>query len=907
MALIPGTRIGPYEISSQLGVGGMGEVYRATDTNLAREVAVKILPDAVALDADRLARFDREARTLATLSHPHIAGVYGVEKGDGRMALVMELVEGPTLADRIAQGPIPLEETLVLASQITEALEAAHEKGVVHRDLKPANIKVTPDGMVKVLDFGLAKVFEREPSGAMDATHSPTLSMAATQAGVILGTAAYMAPEQAKGRPTDRRADIWSFGCVLFEMLTGRKAFGGPDVTEVLAAVIRAEPDWGALPAGLPPRLREVLERCLAKDPGRRFRDIGDVRADLERVRDQSREGAVEGPATVGAPAPSRPAWQFAGAAVLVAVMAGAAAWVLKPTPAPEPMPVVRFEHALEAPRQFRNTGLPVVAVSPDGRRVVYNTNEGLFLRALDSQESRVVPGTEAIGGMTNVMFSPDGEWVGFMDLGTTQFMRISVNGGVPTRVADAQGVLDGASWAPDNRILFATGQSVSAVSGDGGEPATLFEVPDEMGIPILPTLLPDGSDVLFSLFGAPTQVAIWSAESDEVSVLTVGSGATYLPTGHVVFGIDASLYAQSFDLDARALRGGPVPIVDGVLTDILPHYAVSDAGSLVYVPGDVQLATELTLGIVDRAGKVTTLDVPPGTYSSPRVSPDGTRVAVQTTSSTPYQSAIGTVWIYDLSGDTAMRPLAQRGANQHPIWTPDGERITFGSDRDGTWGVYWQPADGSGVAERLTTAEPGARQWPESWSPDGRTLTYQILTGDDLDIWTLSLDAPDRPAPLIDGSARQHGSVLSPDGRWVAYGSTENLPAEQIFVQPFPPTGVEYQVTQDTGAFPVWARDGSALFYRRSVSNAGGEQAAALFQVDVVRDGGRFSWRNERRLDISGFQAFGGLRDYDVLPDGQLLMVFPLGPAGSDELPPPRLDVVLNWFQELRARVPVD
>jgi len=906
MALESGTRLGPYRISAQIGVGGMGEVYRATDTNLSREVAVKILPEAVANDADRLARFDREAKTLATLSHPRIAGIYGLEKSAGRMALVMELVEGPTLADRIAQGPIPVEEALGLAIQIAEGLEAAHEKGIVHRDLKPANIKVTPDGVVKVLDFGLAKVFERESSGAIDATHSPTLSMAATQAGVILGTAAYMSPEQAKGRPTDRRTDIWAFGCVLFEMLAGRQSFGAPDVTEVLAAVVRAEPDWKSLPKGLPPRLREVLERCLEKEQGRRFRDIGDVRADLERVVTQLRDGTVEGPATSAVHVRSRPPWQLAAAAVIVAVVAGAAAWVLKPAPVSETLPVVRFEHLLEAARQFRNTELPVVAISPDGRHVVYNTNEGLFLRALDSRASRVVPGTENIGGMTNVMYSPDGEWVGYWDGAANEFMKISVNGGIPVRVADADGVLDGASWAPDDRILFATGQRVSIVSADGGEPETLFEVPTEMGFPILPTLLP-GGDVLFSLFATPNQIAVWSVESDEVHVLTAGSGATYVPTGHLVYGIDASLYAQPFDLDGLTLRGGPVPILDGVLTDIVSQYAVSGAGSLVYVPGDVQLTRELALGIVERDGTVSALDMPPGAYSSPRASPDGERVAVQTTNATPYQSAIGTVWIYDLSGDTAMRPLAQGGANQHPIWTPDGERVTFGSDRDGTWGIYWQPADGSGVAERLTTAEPGARHWPESWSPDGRTLTYQVLTGDDLDVWTLSLDAPDRPTPLIDGNARQHGSILSPDGRWIAYGSTENLPAEQIFVQPFPPTGVEYQVTQDTAAFPVWAPDGSALSYRRAVSNAAGEQAAALFQVDVVRDGARFSWRNERRLPIGGFQAFGGLRDYDILPDGRFLMVFPLRPAGSDELPPPRIDVVLNWFEELLARVPVD
>ncbi len=907
MALTPGTRIGPYQISSQLGVGGMGEVYQATDTNLAREVAIKILPDAVALDADRLARFDREARTLATLSHPHIAGVYGVEKSDGQMALVMELVEGPTLADRIAQGPIPVEEALGLAGQIAEALEAAHEKGVVHRDLKPANIKVTPDGMVKVLDFGLAKVFERESSGGIDATHSPTLSMAATQAGVILGTAAYMAPEQAKGRPTDRRADIWSFGCVLFEMLTGRKAFGGPDVTEVLAAVIRAEPDWKGLPAGLPPRLREVLERCLAKDPSRRFRDIGDVRADVERVRHQLREGIVEGPPVAAVHASSRPPWQLAGAAAVVAAVAGAAVWVLKPAATPEPESVVRFEHLLEAQEQFRNTSLSVVAVSPDGHRIVYNTTQGVFVRTLDSQESRLVPGTQNINGMQNVMFSPDGEWVGYYDSTLTQLMKISVNGGAPVRVADTDGVLNGASWTPDNRILFGVGQSVLSVSGDGGRPETLFEVPPEMGIPILPTLLPGGADILFSLFATPTQVAVWSAESGEMRVLAAGSGATYVPTGHIVYATDASLYAQAFDVASGTLRGGPVPLVDGVLTVTVPQFAVSSAGALVYVPGDIQLARELTLGVVDLNGAVSMLGVPPGVYSSPRVSPDGRRVAAQTTTATPYQSATGTVWIYDLSGDTAMRPLAQGGANQHPIWTPDGERITFGSDRDGTWGIYWQPADGSGVAERLTTAEPGVRHWPESWSPDGRTLTYQVLAGDDLDIWTLSLDAPERPTALIDGGARQHGSALSPDGRWIAYGSTEDLPAEQIFVQPFPLTGVEYQVTQETGAFPVWARDGSALFYRRSVTNAGGELATALFTLDVVRDGSRFSWRNERRLPIAGFQAFGGLRDYDVMPDGRLLMVFPLRPAGSDELPAPRVDVVLNWFQELRSRVPVD
>jgi serine/threonine-protein kinase len=910
VALTPGTRIGFYEISAQIGEGGMGVVYRATDTRLKRDVAIKVLPEALAGDPERLSRLQREAEVLASLNHHGIAAIYGVEEtpstGSGQAAsraLVMELVEGPTLADRLATGAIPVEETLKLGLQIAEALEAAHAQGIIHRDLKPANVKVTPDGRVKVLDFGLAKAFEAQQDRP-ELTHSPTLSLAATQQGLILGTAGYMAPEQASGLPADRRADVWAFGVVLFEMLTGRQMFTGQTTAHILAGVLRADPQWDGLPANLHPRIRLMLERCLEKDPRNRYHDIADARVDLERVLADPHGALV---AAAGAPAAHearRSMLPFVAAAVLAVVAAFAGAWYLKPVEQPR---VVRLDHHLPEGATFYNTVLPAVAISPDSRRVAYNTAAGIEVLSLDQFESRVIPGTvPTAANVAQVMFSPDGEWIGYVSAATGQLQKVSVSGGAPVSLAPvASAGFAGGSWGADDRIVYAQGRDIVRVPGSGGAPEVLFQ---STGIPAWPQVLPDGRTILYcdtTNVASGGQTMIRSLE-DGTETSFPGCGAQYLSSGHLAYAVGDDLFVQPFDLGSRTLGGGPVSLVEGVLNAFLPQFSVSATGALAYLPGGVEVAQNRVLGIVGLDGLVQVLDgIPPGPYSSPRVSPDGSRVVFQGTEGVPLATATSTIFVYDLSGDTAVLRLTQSGKNFHPIWTPDSRRLTFASDRGGTPGIFWQPADGSGAAERLTTVEPPFEHWPDAWSPDGGTLVYQVVEPGsyDVDLWRLSPEAPEQTEELIVGMSRQHGALFSPDGRWLAYGALNTPDPEQIYVQPFPATGASYQLTRESGAFAVWSPDGRYLFYRRNATTTAGETAPGLFQVEIV-PGERFAWRNERRLPFENFLVFGGLRDYDVLPDGRFVMLFPAETGAAGDAERPRFNVVLNWFEEVKARV---
>ena len=910
MLLQPGTKLGPYEISAQIGEGGMGEVYQATDTNLDRQVAIKVLPDAVAQDPERLARFDREAKTLAALNHPGIAAIYGVEKQDGQTALVMELVEGPTLADRIAQGAIPVDEALPISKQIAEALEAAHEQGIIHRDLKPANIKLRPDGTVKVLDFGLAKAMEQPGASSPSVSQSPTITTPAmTQMGMILGTAAYMSPEQAKGRAADKRSDVWAFGAVLYEMLTGRRAFEGDDVSDTMAAVLKMEPSWDVLPANLSPVISTYLRRCLHKDPKQRIHDVADLRLALEGAFETGVSPGAEA-AVMPQPAVWRRGLPLAIASLVTAIIVSLVAWSLSPSV--EPPVVSRFNYDLPDGQQFSNASSSVVEFSPDGRQLVYSTSGGLYLRSMGELEARLVPGTES-ADLWNPFIAADGQSVGFFDVTTSELKRIATSGGTPVVICAAT-LPFGVSWGTDNTILFGQTDGIRRVSANGGTPELV--IPATEGEQVHgPQLLPDGESVLFSVTTStgPTrwdvaQIVVQSLRTGERTVvLQGGSDARYVPTGHLVYASRDALYAIAFDVDSLTVRGGSVPVVEGVRRAASPesntgtaNFGVSVQGSLVYVPGTAAASSDRTLALVGRDGVVAPLPVPRAEYLSPRLSPDGETLVVQTV-----EAEGNVLWTYDLASDSQIQQLTFEGDNRRPVWTPDGQRITFASDRDGPMSLYWVPADGSGAPERLTTAEPGTSHWPQSWTPDGQTLLFNVQRDliTDWDIWTLSVTGRETQSLYDTPRTTYMGAEISPDGRWLAFGAGASSAAVDIYVEPFPLTGSRRRISQDGGYWPLWSRAGDRLFYRLRSTSPG----LTLKSVDIVTQPA-FAFSNEQTPPIDGFTVVGYSREYDSTLDGErLLMVFPAdGTAGGDAARP-QIVVVQNWFTELERLVPTE
>jgi serine/threonine-protein kinase len=903
-----GKTISHYKVLEKIGEGGMGEVYRATDTKLNRDVALKILPEQFASDSHRMGRFQREAEVLASLDHPNIGQIYGIEEAGQTKALVLQLIEGPTLADKIAQGPIPVEDALKIALQMAEGLEAAHEKGVIHRDLKPANIKITPEGQVKILDFGLAKALEGEvPESSL--SQSPTLTNAATQAGVILGTAAYMSPEQAKGKTVDKRADIWAFGAVLYEMLSGRQSFGGSDVSEALAAVIRADPDWDTLPENLHPRLKEVLERCLEKDSNRRFRDIGDVKVDIENILSDP-SGLLVQPVTEVAQVAPQSKLPWVAAILLAIVITGFAVWSVM---RPESPSLVRFAVSPdEAVPLYIAITSPDIAISPDGEHIAYLTGavggggEWLHVRPLDQLTSETLV---AEGSLNSPFFSPDGESVGFYDRSITPpvLKRVAVRGGPVSTICELPEDLRGASWGADGNIVFASSDTSSGlwrVPAVGGQPEQLT-TPDSEGREgghLWPEVLPGGEAVLFTINAVQEpQIAVLTLGTGEQKILIRGgSYPQYSPTGHLIYQVGGNLWAVAFDLNRLNTVGDPVPVQENVLTKPLgaADFSVSESGTLAYLSGEVAISGLRTLGLVDRNGLVERLNVPPKEYLSPRLSPDGKSLVVQS-----LEESGNVIWVYDLTGDTAIQQLTFESNNNRPVWTPDSQRITFSSDRDGTMSLYWMPADGSGVAERLTTAEEGTSHWMGSWSPDGELLVFNVRRDTtDWDIWSLSV--ADRVTQSLYGSPGMVyvGAELSPNAEWLAYGAGPNPLRVDIYVEPFPPTGARRRISQDGGYWPLWSPEGSKLFYRPFSRGAG----ITLRSVDIVTQPA-FAFSNEQTLPVEGFKVVATYRDYDITPDGeQLLMVFPANRSDTGEPARPQINIVLNWFEELKERVPV-
>ncbi|BCS32373.1 hypothetical protein TBR22_A15830 [Luteitalea sp. TBR-22] len=919
--MVPET-LGPYRLLGKIGEGGMGEVYRATDTNLKRQVAIKVLPASVAADADRLARFQREAEVLAVLNHPNIAAIYGLEKTPECTALVMELVEGEDLSQRIArlraqgasagQAGMPIDEVLPIARQIAEALEAAHEQGIIHRDLKPANIKVRADGTVKVLDFGLAKALGPEgPSataGGVSASMSPTLTTSAmTAMGMILGTAAYMAPEQARGRAVDRRADIWAFGVVLYEMLTGRRAFEGEDISVTLANVIKDDPTWEALPPDVPVRVRRVLQACLRKDPRQRLGDMQSIRLAL----DGAFEVVVERTGATNAPRPAPPLWRRAApwaAGLLAAVASGVGAWQFKPV---SPQPVIRTAHTLPVGQSFRGTGRRYLAIAPDGSRFVYNATGGLYVRDMDALEARLIPGTEGAGH--SIVFSPDGQSLAYFQPGNTatggQVKRIAIAGGAATVLTTARTPF-GMSWSDDGTILYSAGSEILQVSANGGEPERVATA-DPGFVAIDPQRLPGTDWVLFSLqpesgtsresVTAATRIAAASRSGELRTIRTGGTSARYLATGHVLYTTNATVHAAPFDVRTLQFTGRPVPVVDGVEVSSSgqAEFDVSSNGTLVYVPGTQQSGVARMLAQSDRAGTRVESISPVGAYDSVRASHDGRRLAV---GSDDGKEAI--IWIHDRGARSAMRRLTFDGRNRFPVWSPDDRRIAFQSERDGRAGIVVKQADGTGEAVRLTTPKDGESHVPESWSPDGRYLSFDVVAGREHSLWILTL-ADGTMARFSDRrSAEPFGSGFSPDGRWLAYhalpgGESPLTAASGVYVESFPATGARYQAPKLERDFqPVWSPDGKELLYVPSLAS----RRLAITRVSVG-SGVTFGDPELVPFDMAAGHLSARWRAFDVLPGGGLVGLIP--PASTEQ---GRFSIryVVNWFEELQKLVPV-
>jgi len=881
LLLNPGTRLGQYEILALAGAGGMGEVYRARDTRLEREVALKVLPEELSRDPERLARFQREARLLAALNHPNIAAIYGLEHSDGTHYLVMEWVPGETVADRIKRkGAIPIDEALAIAKQIAEAFEAAHEKPIIHRDLKPGNVKVTPEGTVKVLDFGLAKAFESE-TPEEDTANSPTLSHLPSLPGVILGTPAYMSPEQARGKKVDKRTDIWAFGCVLYEMLTGTPLYKGQTMAEILASVIKDIPTLGELPRETPPSIRNLLSRCLEQDLRERLRDIGEARIAIEHAGAPAR-------AVGGKPAQASRRWAllFGVGALLVAVLIGALVlWNRRPTPVEATR---RLVVSLPAGQQFSATG-QIMALSPDGKLLAYVAREDdsqqLFLRALDSFDVRAFPGTDGAGGP---FFSPDSQWVAFFADG--KLKKVSVAGGTPITLADANLTQPGGTWGPNDTIVFRQrSPNLAAIPAAGGTPEPLISPDSSKGENTVccPAFLPGAGALLFTTATGtnPGQIAVHRLPSGERTDLIAGGlWPVYLSTGHLLYVQGGTLMAVPFDPAQLRLAGTPVPAVEGVLQSGqsgVAYYSVSNDGSLAYVPGRVRGANS-TLVWVDRKGVAQPLAAQPHAYRNPRISPDGRRVAVG------IDELGGQVWTYDLTRDTLTRLTFEGTGSGNPFWSPDGSRLLFNSGAPGS--LFVQPADGSSKAERLTTNE--YRQIPNSWSPDGQFLAFHENNPTTAaDIMVLRL-AGHQVQPFLRTPASEGAARFSPDGRWLAYTSLESGRAE-IYVQPFPGPGGKWQISTEGGTEPVWNPDGRELFYR---------QGDRMMAVDIVTQPAFSAGRPKLLFQEPYLLSAGNLPAYDVSLDGQRFLMVR---ESQQEQPPTQINVVLNWFEELKRVAP--
>jgi serine/threonine protein kinase/Tol biopolymer transport system component len=880
-------RLGSYEILDLIGEGGMGEVYRAFDSRLKRAVAIKILPDAMADEPERISRFEREAEVLASLNHTNIATIHDFQREAQRRFIVMELVDGQTLTERLQRGPLPIDETLQIARQIADALDSAHQKGIIHRDLKPANIKIAADGKVKVLDFGLAKIFEKSER-SLTASNSPT-AIGNTENGVILGTVAYMSPEQARGKPVDKRTDIWALGCVVYEMLTGKQAFAGDNASDTIAAILREEPDWQALPAGTPHRIRLLLERCLRKDSRQRLSDAADARIEIE-------DAAADANTQAGVPVPSA---GRRSATLVLAVLAGVAlagvfAWIVARTSSEAPSPIhLSFALPLQTMSIMDINANHRLAISPDGRKIVYEANLGdkrqLFLRFLGEPEGKLIEGTT---DARNPFFSPDSEWIAFGQ--GQQLQKVAVSGGSPVTICKLSGTaFYGGDWGSDNTIIFVpdVNGGLWSVSANGGTPQPILKTDvarDTVSFSD-PQVLPAGKGILFTLTSAHAStiddldVAVLTPGSSEPRILIKGGyNPRYVPSGQIIYPHDGMLLSVGFDLSKLTVTGTPVSVAGGVAKAWGgSNYSVSGNGTLVYEP-DSGIKSGRSFAIVDLKGNRQPVPIPSGNFDEFSVSPDGRFLAGRVF------SINDDIWVYNIATGIPLRLTFGPLDEIFPQWTPDGKRIAYGTR---TGKIFWKPSDGTGQEEELTRGENP--RYPVSFSPDGKLMAFvEIHPSRRQDIWVMPLEGNRQPQELVATDADEKDARFSPDGHWLAYVSDE-AGKDEIFIRPIGAAGGRRQLSSEGGTMPVWSPDGRAIFFMK------GDQLA---KISLDRQGGAaheqvlFTVQKFKDMQIDPGSAY-----FDIMPDGQHF-VFEFG--GHSASPTTHYTVVLNWFTELKQRM---
>ena len=894
MPILPGKRLGPYEILSAIGAGGMGEVYRAKDTRLDRIVAIKVLPAHLADSPELRERFEREARTIASLNHPHICTLHDIGHQDGTDFLVMEYLEGETLAQRLVKGPLPLDQVLHYAIEIADALDKAHRKGITHRDLKPGNIMLTKSG-TKLLDFGLAKLKQEVAPANVHLSQLPTANEPLTAQGTIVGTLQYMAPEQLEGKEVDARTDIFAFGAVVYEMTTGKRAFEGKSQASVIGAILKDDPPpISSLQPMTPPQLDRVVKKCLAKEAEGRWQAASDLKNALEWIAEGGSQVTLM-PTAASKDIRSlgrRAAILGLGALVLGAAIAGLAVWNLKPVSTP-PKPVTRTVINLPPGQQLAGLDAgPAVALSPDGTHLAYVAAQGgtqqLYLRTMDNLDAKPISGTE---GADEPFFSPDGLWVGFF--AGNRLKKVSVTGGAALDLGDAVNPR-GASWGSQGIITFAptnlsTLHQVSDVGGTS-RPLTRFENGETAHR--WPEFLPGGRAVLFAagVAGATftsLHVAVQSVGTGERrNLVPTGTQPRFAPSGYLVYVQGGTLTAVPFDAQQLTVTGAAVPVLEGVLQSAgggAAQYSFSATGSLVYIPGGVQ-ATQRKVVWVSRNGKEDPLVAPAHAYRGPRLSPDGRRIAMA------IEEQETQIWLYDLSRDTLTRSTFEGNQNYNAVWTPDGKRIAFQSDKPGPVNVFWQLADGSGGLERLTTSE--YLQGPASWSPDGQLLAIaEINPTTGRDIWVLRMS--DRKAqPFLKTPFNESVPSFSPDGHWLAYISDESGRYE-VYVQPYPGPGGKYQISADGGTEPIWNRNGRELFYR---------SGNKMMAVEIATQPGFAVGKPQMLFEGQYLPTEATFPNYDVSPDGQRFLMLK---RVEQEAAPTQIVVVQNWFEELKQKVP--